>query len=108
MLGVRVSFRHYHGRSAGSPRLREPLFQMSVFHTDEPPRRPLPLDDPIYRPRKIAECTGLNYYTIIDAIASGQLGPKVQLGKRAIGVRASGVDRWLKSRKNQSGRPEAD
>lgn len=59
----------------------------------------LPLDDPIYRPRVIAERTGLNYYTIIEAIKSGGLGPKVQLGKRAIGVRGSDVLRWVESKK---------
>ena len=77
---------------------------------DNPRRRPLPLDDPIYRPRRIAELTGLNYYTVIDIIASGAMGPKIELGKRAIGVRASGVDRWLHSRKSgkDAGTPEAD
>jgi hypothetical protein len=54
----------------------------------------LPLDDPFYRPRVIAEKTGKNYDTITAAIRAGAL-KGVKLGKRSIGVRASEVQRWL-------------
>jgi excisionase family DNA binding protein len=54
----------------------------------------LPLDDPFYRPRVIAERTGKNYDTITAAIRAGSL-KGVKLGKRSIGVRASEVQRWL-------------
>jgi predicted DNA-binding transcriptional regulator AlpA len=56
----------------------------------------LPLDDPIYRPRIIAERTGKAYDTITAAIRAGQM-KRVKLGKRSIGVRASEVQRWLDS-----------
>ena len=55
---------------------------------------PLPLDDPFYRPKVIAERTGKNYDTITAAIRAGAL-KGVKLGKRSIGVRASEVQRWL-------------
>jgi predicted DNA-binding transcriptional regulator AlpA len=54
----------------------------------------LPLDDPFYRPKVIAEKTGKNYDTITAAIRAGAL-KGVKLGKRSIGVRASEVQRWL-------------
>lgn len=54
----------------------------------------LPLDDPFYRPRVIAERTGKNYDTVTAAIRAGAL-KGVKLGKRSIGVRASEVARWL-------------
>ena len=54
----------------------------------------LPLDDPFYRPKVIAERTGKNYDTITAAIRAGAL-KGVKLGKRSIGVRASEVQRWL-------------
>jgi len=54
----------------------------------------LPLDDPFYRPKVIAEKMGKNYDTITAAIRAGAL-KGVKLGKRSIGVRASEVQRWL-------------
>jgi predicted DNA-binding transcriptional regulator AlpA len=54
----------------------------------------LPLDDPFYRPRIIAERTGKHYDTVTAAIRVGAL-KGVRLGKRSIGVRASEVQRWL-------------
>lgn len=54
----------------------------------------LPLDDPIYRPRTIAERTGKGYDSITAAIRAGAL-KGIKLGKRSIGVRASEVQRWL-------------
>ena len=57
---------------------------------------PLPLDDPFYRPKVIAERTGKNYDSITAAIRAGAL-KGVKLGKRSIGVRASEVQRWLKA-----------
>jgi excisionase family DNA binding protein len=58
------------------------------------PARPLPLDDPIYRPRVIGERTGKHAETIRKAIRAGELRG-VRLGSRSIGVRASEVQRWL-------------
>jgi excisionase family DNA binding protein len=57
-------------------------------------RRPLPLDDPIYRPRVIAERTGKHPETVRQAIRAGEM-KAIKLGKRSIGVRASEVQRWL-------------
>lgn len=54
----------------------------------------LPLDDPIYRPKTIAERTGAHIETIRQAIRRGDM-QRIRLGKRAIGVRASEVQRWL-------------
>jgi excisionase family DNA binding protein len=54
----------------------------------------LPLDDPFYRLRVIAERTGKHYDTIAAAVRAGSL-KGVKLGKRSIGVRASEVQRWL-------------
>ena len=54
----------------------------------------LPLDDPFYRPKAIAEKTGKNYDTITAAIRAGAL-KGVKIGRRSIGVRASEVQRWL-------------
>jgi len=56
--------------------------------------RALPLDDPIYRPNTIAERTGRHAESIRRAIRLGEM-TAVRLGKRAIGVRASEVARWL-------------
>ena len=55
-----------------------------------------PLADRFYRPRQIAEQTGRHYVSIIKAIGAGELKAQ-KLGKRAIGVRASEVARWLAS-----------
>jgi excisionase family DNA binding protein len=55
---------------------------------------PLPLDDPFYRPRKISELTGIHVETIRLEIRKGKMKAEM-LGKRAIGVRASEVQRWL-------------
>jgi predicted DNA-binding transcriptional regulator AlpA len=52
-------------------------------------------DDPVLRPRKIANLTGLNYSSVVSLIAAGAFGEKVVLGKRAIGVRSSAVEKWL-------------
>jgi excisionase family DNA binding protein len=65
-----------------------------TLYTTAQDRRPLPLDDPIYRPRTIAERTGKHYETVTSAIRAGQM-KAIRLGKRSIGVRASEVQRWL-------------
>jgi excisionase family DNA binding protein len=78
---------------------------MSLFPTDRKPARRLPLDDPIYRPRVIAERTGKNYHTITAAIRAGEMR-KVRLGKRSIGVRASEVQAWLDRLENKYGRSD--
>jgi excisionase family DNA binding protein len=65
------------------------------------------LSNPYFRPRKIAEVTGRHYNTITAAIRSGELKAD-KLGKRAIGVRASEVQRWLDAMNDgETGKPEA-
>jgi excisionase family DNA binding protein len=66
---------------------------------------PLPLDDPIYRPNTIAERTGAHIGTIRNAIRRGEM-QTVRLGKRAIGVRASEVGRWLDNLQKQAPAPK--
>jgi excisionase family DNA binding protein len=55
-----------------------------------------PLADRFYRPRLIAERTGRHYVTVLKAIADGELKAQ-RVGRRALGVRASEVERWLAS-----------
>ena len=71
---------------------------MSVHETERRPSRPLPLDDPIYRPRTISKNIGLNYFSVLEKIRRGEFGVVIQLGPRAIGVRASAVAKWLEDR----------
>jgi excisionase family DNA binding protein len=60
------------------------------------PTAPLPLDDPFYRPATIADRTGRHPETIRQAIRRGDI-KGTRIGKRAIAVRASEVQRWLDS-----------
>jgi predicted DNA-binding transcriptional regulator AlpA len=53
-----------------------------------------PLDDPIYRPRQIAEKIGKHPEVVRQHIRAGAM-KSVRLGRRSIGVRASEVQRWL-------------
>jgi predicted DNA-binding transcriptional regulator AlpA len=62
------------------------------------------LSDPFFRPRQIAEITGRHYHSITAAIRAGEMKAQ-KLGKRAIGVRASELQRWLDSM--NSGEQEA-
>jgi excisionase family DNA binding protein len=59
-----------------------------------PPTKALPLDDPFYRPRVIAERTGRHPEAIREAIRRGEM-KATKIGKRSIAVRASEVQRWL-------------
>jgi hypothetical protein len=80
---------------------------MSFLETERR-KRPLPLDDPIYRPRTISKQTGLNYHYVLEQIRAGKLGPVVELGPRAIGVRASGVEAWLQAKKRTGAEAQPD
>jgi hypothetical protein len=66
--------------------------------------RALPLDDPSYRPNTIAERTGRHAESIRRAIRLGEM-TAVRLGKRAIGVRASEVARWLDALQKEAPEP---
>ena len=59
-----------------------------------------PLADRFYRPRQIAERTGRHYVSVLKAISAGELKAQ-KLGRRAIGVRASEVQRWLDAMNRQ-------
>jgi hypothetical protein len=72
---------------------------MSVLETERRPQRPLPLDDPIYRPKTIAARLDMNYYYVLQLLNSGAFGERVQLGGRAVGARASGVEKYLERMK---------
>jgi predicted DNA-binding transcriptional regulator AlpA len=72
---------------------------MSAPGTKQP--RELPLDDPVYRPKTIATKLDMNYYHVLELLNSGAFGERVELGARAVGARASGVQAYLDRMKAQ-------
>ena len=66
----------------------------------------LPLDDPFYRPKRIAELTGKHYGSVTLAIRKGELKAS-KIGKRSLGVRASEVQRWLDAMNGEPSSGEA-
>jgi len=68
---------------------------MPAPETERRPLPALPLDDPIYRPKTIATRLDMNYYHVLHLLNSGAFGERVQLGSRAVGARASGVQKYL-------------
>jgi predicted DNA-binding transcriptional regulator AlpA len=59
------------------------------------------LDDPVYRPKTIATKLDMNYYHVLELLNRGAFGERVELGARAIGARASGVQAYLDRMKAQ-------
>lgn len=61
-------------------------------------RREVAVDDPMLRPREVAQMVGLDYATIYRARKAGRFPEPIQLTAQAIGWRTSTIKRWLDER----------
>ena len=52
----------------------------------------------IIRPKELAELLSISIPTLYRMINNGELPPKVQIGKRAVGWRRSQIEDWMEER----------
>ena len=56
----------------------------------------------IIRPNELAELLSISIPTLYRMINSGELPPKIRIGKRAVGWRRSQIEDWIEERTEKS------